>query len=169
MAFTPIDLNKIKVGDPITKDILDSIKYNFDDHEFRINSLSVSGGNVFIFNGDVSFVNYSSLRPNIFYYTARQDFSLNDFRVRLFTKEGVTSGNLTIDLQKSVDPNDSNFNSVLTAPISFDFSSVSDYAEVVSTLNSALNELTTGDILRVKVLAVPNNFIGSVLLSIGAQ
>jgi hypothetical protein len=172
MAFNPIDSNTIKVGDPITKDILDLIKANFDDHESRINSLATTGGTVFIFNGDVSFVNYSSLRSDIFYYTARQDFSINDFRARLFTKDGITSGNLTFRLEKSNNPGDAgfpSFSSVLTQDISFNFATDTDYTERVGSLNASLNDITTNQILRVKIIGIPAGFTGKILLSIGAQ
>ena len=169
MSFSPIDLNTIKVGDPITRDLWLLLKNNLDDHELRINSLATSGGTVFIFNGDVNFLNYSNLRPNIFYYTARQDFSINDFRVRLFTKDGISSGTLSFRLEKSVDPNNSNFSTILTSDLSFDFSSVSDYAEGVALINPSLNDITTGEILRVKIISFPDNFRGNILMSIGAQ
>jgi hypothetical protein len=169
MAFNPIDNNTIKVGDPITKDILDLIKANFDDHESRINSLATSGGTVFIFNGDVSFINYTSTRPDIFYYTARQDFSVNDFRARLFTKNGVSSGTLSMKLEKSNDPNDANFATILTQDISFNFATDADYTQKVGSLNASLNDITTGQILRVKITGIPSGFTGKILLSIGAQ
>jgi hypothetical protein len=172
LEFVPIELNTIKVGDPITRDILLLIKNNFDDHESRINSLATSGGTVFIFNGDVSFVNYSSLRSDIFYYTARQDFSVNDFRARLFTKDGITSGNLTFRLEKSNNPGDAgfpSFSSVLTQDISFNFATDTDYTERVGSLNASLNDITTNQILRVKITGIPAGFTGKILLSIGAQ
>lgn len=169
MAFNPIDINTIKVGDPITRDLWVLLKNNFDDHELRINSLSTTGGTVFIFNGDVSFVNYSSLRPNIFYYTARQDFSINDFRVRLFTKGGITSGNLTLRLEKSNDPNDANFATILTTDITFNFATDADYLEKVAVINPSQNDITTGQIIRVKVIGIPSGFTGKILMSIGAQ
>lgn len=169
MAFSTIDPNKIKVGDPITADLLSQIKESFDDHELRINSLATSGGTVFIFNGDISFLNYSLSHSDIFYYTARQDFSVNDFRVRLFTKQGITSGTLSLTLEKSNDPNDINFASILTSDISYDFATDADYLEKIGLLNASLNDITTGQILRVKVTNVPSGFSGKILLSIGAQ
>lgn len=169
MAFNPININTIKVGDPITRDLWVLLKNNFDDHELRINSLATSGGTVFIFNGDVSFVNYSASRPNIFYYTARQDFSVNDFRVRLFTKDGITSGNLTLRLEKSNDPNDANFATILTSDISFNFATDTDYTEKIASINAGLNDITTGQILRVKIMSIPSGFTGNILMSIGAQ
>jgi len=175
MAFNPIDINTIKVGDPITRDLWVLLKNNFDDHESRINSLATTGGTVFIFNGDVSFVNYSSLRPNIFYYTARQDFSINDFRVRLFTKDGVSSGTFSFDLQKLNDnnlllpPSDANFSSILSTQIIFNFATDTDYTEKVAAINASLNDIPTGQIIRVKITSFPAGFEGNVLMSIGAQ
>jgi hypothetical protein len=168
MAFATIDPNIIKVGDPITKDILDLIKANFDDHEFRLNSLSVSGGSVFIFNGDISLIGYSASNPDIFYYKAQSDFSVNDFRVQLFSKQGVTSGTLSFDLEKSVDTNNANFNSILTADISFNFASDADYSVKTASIDPGLNDVLTGDILRLTITGVPSGFSGKVVASIGA-
>jgi hypothetical protein len=171
MAFLPIDTNTIKVGDPITKDLWDLIKSNFDDHETRLNSLATSTVSIYVINGDIDFVGYSSLDPNIFHYKVRQDFSLDDFRVQLFTKQGITSGTLAFDLQKSVDTNNANFASILSGTFSFDFSSglVVDYFEKVATLNSALNSVSVGNVLRVVVTNVPFGFNGKVLMNIGGQ
>lgn len=167
--FTPIDINTIKVGDPITRDLWLAIKNSLDDLDFRVNSLSTTGGTVFIFNGDVSLVNFSPSKPNIFYYTARQDFSINDFRVRLFTKEGISSGNLTFDLQKSSSPLDASFSSILSSNLTFNFATDADYSEKISIINANLNEITTGQIIRVKISNVPSGFAGTFLMSIGAQ
>jgi len=167
--FIPIDPNKIKVGDPITKDILDAIRSSLNDLDARVTSLSTSGGTVFILNGDLSFVNFSASRPDIFYYTARQDFSINDFRVRLFTKQGITSGTLVFRLEKSSDPNDANFSTVLNSDLSFNFATDADYLEKVATINPSLNSITTGQIIRIKMIGVPSGFKGNVLISIGAQ
>lgn len=157
------------VGDPLVKEYFDRIKANFDDHESRINSLATSGGTVFIFNGDVDFEDFSSLEPDIFYYKARQDFSVNDFRAQLFGKDGVVSGNLVIDLQKSVDTNDANFATILTSSLSFNFASDAAYSEKVGSIDSALNDILTDEVLRVKVTGLPTGYYGKILLSIGAQ
>lgn len=169
MAFLPIDSNSIKVGDPITKDLWDLIKANFDDHELRINSLSTSTGTVFIFNGDIDFSGFRISQPDIFYYKARQDFSVNDFRVQLFTKQGLTSGSLVIQLEKSVDTNNSNFSTILTGPISFNFASAADYSQQVAGIDPGLNDISTDNVLRIKITNIPTGFTGKILVSIGAQ
>lgn len=174
MSFVTIDPNTIKVGDPITKDLWDLIKLNFDDHELRINSLATSGGTVFIFNGDLSLVGFNIENPNIFYYVARQDFSINDFRVQLFTKQGITSGNLVFDLQKSSNTNDANFSTILTTSLSINFASASDYSVTTASIDPTKNDVLTGQVLRIKITNIPTNTFGynfsdSVLISIGAQ
>ena len=141
MSFSPIDLNTIKVGDPITRDLWLLLKNNLDDHELRINSLATSGGSVFIYNGDVSFVGFNLLNSDIFYYKARQDFSVNDLRVQLFSKQGITSGSIVIDLQKSNDTNNSNFSTILSSNLSIDFSSSSEYSTHIGSLNPSLNDV----------------------------
>lgn len=169
MAFLPIDTNTIKVGDPITKDLWDLLKSNFDDHESRLNSLATSTVSISVLDGDVDFVGYSSLDPNIFHYKVRQDFSIDDFRVQLFTKQGITSGTLSFDLQKSINTNNSNFASILSGAFSFNFASDADYSEKVATLNASLNSVTVGNVLRVVVTNVPFGFNGKILMNIGGQ
>lgn len=169
MAFLPIDSNSIKVGDPITKDLWDLIKANFDDHEVRINSLATSGGSIHIFNGDIDLTWFKITNPDIFYYKAPQEFSINDFRVQLFTKQGITSGNLVIDLQKSTDTNDSNFSTILQSSISFDFSSDPDYHQEVALIDSNENTIPTDSVLRIKITNIPNGFNGKILVKIGGQ
>jgi hypothetical protein len=169
MSFTAIDLNAIKVGDPITKELLNSIKYNFDDLDERITSIASSGGTVYILNGDFSLVGFSSTQQDIFYYKAKQDFSINEFSVQLFTKQGVASGNLVLDLQKSSNTNDANFSSILSSSLSFNFSTDADYLFKSALIDSGLNGILSGNIIRIKVTGVPAGFYGKILINIGAQ
>lgn len=168
MAFESIDINTIKVGDPITKEIMDLVKYNLDDLDTRVSGLSVSGGSIYILNGDVSLIGYSSLRQDIFYYKAKQDFSVNEFSVQLFTKQGITSGNLVLDIQKASNTNDANFSTILTTPLSFDFASVTDYSSLPAAIDSGANDITTNQVLRIKITNIPAGFSGKILINVGA-
>lgn len=169
MAFTSIDSNAIKVGDPITKELLDTIKANFDDHETRINQNETTGGSVFIFNGAIHLANFDSSRPDVFYYKANQDFIVTDFRGQIFNKGSVSSGTLSIDLEKATDTNNANFNSILTSTISFNFASDSSYSEKVAVINSSISSITTGEVLRIKVSSIPSGFNDKILVSIGGE
>jgi hypothetical protein len=171
MAFTTIDPNKIKVGDPITKEVLDLIKSNFDDHEFRINSLSISAsGLLFILNDSFSFLNFEiSDQSTIFYYTARRDFTINDFRARLFTKGGLTSGVLSFSLEKSTSPEFSSFTEITSSDLSFNFATDANYTEKLASLDTNENSIITGEIIRIRVTSHPALFREPVLISIGGE
>lgn len=168
MAFIAIENNIIKVGDPITKEIMDLIKDNLDDLNTRVSGLSVSGGSIYIFNGDVSLIGYSSLHQDVFYYKAKQDFSVNEFSVQLFSKQGITSGNLVLDLQKASNTNDANFSTILTTPLSFNFSSAADYSSLSASIDSGANNITANQVLRIKITNVPTDFSGTILINVGA-
>lgn len=169
MAYEEIDIDTIKVGDPITKELLDLIKDNFTDHETRINAAETTGGSVFIFNGDLSLKNFNQADPYILYYKAMQNFSVSEFRAQLFSKGGVVSGSLSLDIQKSSDTNDANFNTILSSDLSFNFASDAAYSQKVATINSSLSNISIDDVLRIEVTSIPSGFSGKVLLNIGAE
>ena len=169
MAFTSIDSNTIKVGDPITHDTAVIIKDDLDYLYTAFNSLSTTATTVFVLNGDMDFTGFTLSNPNIWHYKAKQDFNVNDFRAQLFTRQGVTSGNLVIDLQASTNTNNANFATILTTTISFNFATDADYAEKTATINTSLNTIPTGSVLRIKVTNIPTGYYGQILISIGAQ
>jgi hypothetical protein len=166
MAFIPIDSNTIKVGDPITSDLFSIFKDNFDDINTRLSQIETSGATTYVINGDVAFYGYDPLDASIFYYKIKNTFSVSDFRVQLFTKQGITSGSLSLDLQKSNDTNENNFTSILIMPISFDFSVDINYAEKSANIDSTKNDMVIGQVLRIKVLSLPQGFTGKILVSI---
>jgi hypothetical protein len=173
MAFVPIDVNKIKVGDPITADLLQTIKSNFDDHEFKISSLSITGGSVYILNGDFSFINFNSdptgQGTSIWHYKARTDFSINDFRIQLFDRSGYVNGELSFELEKASNTNPSNFTTILNSPLTFNFFSDGDYTEKVASIDGTKNDITTGQVLRLRVVSRPGSFYSSVLIAISGE
>jgi hypothetical protein len=169
MAFVTIDPNKIKIGDPITKDLWDLLKNNLDDLDTRVTALSSASIIISALNGDVSFVGYSALRPVIFNYKVIQNFSVNDFRVQLFSKQSIVSGSLTLRLEKSINTNDANFATILTTDLVFDFAIDADYAEKTGAINSLLNSVVIGDVLRIKVISLPVGFSGDILISLSGQ
>lgn len=169
MPFESIDINTIKVGDPITKDLLDKIKSNLDDLDERSNQLESTGGTVHIFNGDISLAGFSSSDPVVFYIKAQKNFSITEVRGQIFDKGSVSLGTLSLDVEKSIDTNDANFNSILSSDLSFNFASDASYSEKTATINTSVNDIVAGEILRVVVTSTPNNFGGKILLLIGAE
>lgn len=164
MPFTSISSSVLKVGDPITKDILDLIKGNLDDLDGRVSSLAATGIVTEIANGELDLLGYNSNQPNIAYFKVRTSFSINDFRVQLFDKQGISSGNLVIDLQKATNTDNANFATVLTTPISFDFATDAAYLEKNGSINSSLNSVTPGMVLRIRITGIPTGFFGTILI-----
>lgn len=169
MSFTPIDVDVIKVGDPITKEILDLIKDNFDDHEDRLNASETTGGSVFIFNSAIHLANFDSTRTDVFYYKATQNFSVTDFRAQIYNKGSISSGFLTMDLQKATNTNNSNFNSILNASLSFNFATDASYLEKVASIDSSAAAVAAGEVIRIVVSGVPTGFNDKVLVVIGGE
>lgn len=169
MSYADIDINTIKVGDPITKELLDLIRANFIDHESRLNQSETTGGSVFILDSAIHLANFSADRPDVFYYKATQDFDISEFRVQIFDKGTIVSGILALDLQKSVDTNNANFNSVLSANLQFDFSTDASYSEKVGTINSSVSQVTPGEVIRIVVTGLPTGFKDKILVVIGGE
>lgn len=170
MAFETIDPNKIKVGDPITKELLDTIKGNFDDLDTRVNNLSITASGIFyILNGDFSFMNYTAQDQYIFYYAARRSFTLNEFRVQLFTKGGLTSGFLTFDLEVGPTTQNSLFTSILDQELSFNFAIDSNYVAKNAVFEAGQNSISVGQIIRIKVSTVPIGFKEKIMISLGGE
>lgn len=169
MAFVTIDSNKIKVGDPITSDLLTQIKNNEDYLNNEISNIQTSLTSTTVINGDISFVGYSALKPVISTHKVIINFSVNDFRVQLFTKQGLTSGNLTLRLEKSVDTNEANFVTILNTDLVFNFATDADYTEKVASINSLINSVEAGNVLRIKVISIPAGFNGDILISLSGQ
>jgi hypothetical protein len=173
MSFIPIDASQTAVGAPITKDLMDAIRLNADDHEARIADLEFSSVGVYILNGDMSFAGFDISRPVIFHHKAKFPYTLTDFRVQLFDKQGLASGTLSFDLQKTtgVNNSDSTFNSgsILTSPLSFNFATDADYAEKVAAIDGTKNSIINGGVIRIKITSIPAGFTGMILISIGGQ
>jgi hypothetical protein len=169
MSYLEIDDNIIKVGDPITKELLDLIKTNFADHETRIAANETTGGSVFILDSAIHLANFNPDSPDVFYYKAIQDFDVAEFRAQLFNKGSIAAGTLALDLQKSVDTNDSNFNSILSGSLQFDFSTDASYSEKVATIDTSVNSINAGEVLRIVVVGMPPGFKDKILVNIEGE
>jgi hypothetical protein len=169
MAFETIDVNTIKVGDPITKELLDLIKANLDDLDERLNQSETTGGAVNILNQEINLAGLPTYDPFVFYFKAPSNFTLSEVRAQIFDKGSIAFGALSLDVQKSTDTNDANFNSVLSSDLSFNFASDPSYTSKVATINSSVSNFSTGNVLRVEITSLPSNFGGKILLYIGAE
>jgi len=169
MAYVTIPASATDVGAPITKDLVDPVRTNLDDHEIRITSMEANAPLVYILNGDMSFSGFDINNPTIFHYKAKVSIVVTDFRIQLFTKGGISSGSLQFDIQKSTNTNDANFATILNTNLSINFATATDYTEYTGSLDGTKTTIAAGSVLRIKVLSVPAGFRGQILVSIGAQ
>lgn len=166
MSFVIIDSNKIKVGDPITKELWDAIKNNFDDIDTRVNNLAVSGSNVYIINEAVNFLSYKNSNSDFWYYKVPVNMVITGMNVQLFSKDGISSGSFTVDLQKGTSTDNSTFNTVLTSAVTFNFAIDVSYSVKSASLDPSSSILLAGDVLRLNLSSYPAGFKGRVLFLI---
>lgn len=151
MAFTSINSSNIQVGDPVTKDLWDLIKSNFDDHESRLTSLSGGSGVVTFFNDDIIINN-----PNDkIYVEVFQDCIITEAAIQLFTKAPATTGSITIDIKKNTSTNPTGFTSIFSTLPTINIATATDYQRSIGTINPAAQSVTTGIILRFEITSMP--------------
>lgn len=150
MAFVPINPADVLTGEPVTTDLGQLIKENFDDHESRILALDTLN-TVQLF--DLTVIrpqNAALINRNIPVYRASFALRLTGFSLSfpgMFPGDTFNgTGTLNIQLEKSTD-NGSNWSSILSAPITATTQQVGD---VITTINYTLgqDELNAGDMLR---------------------
>lgn len=158
MPFSVIDSNSIKVGDAIKAELFTKIKDNFDDHESRINALSVSAGKVTVFKYLMLNGSNFPTATGLDYFQAIEDFTLTSAVIRIFEKGSLT-GAVEIDVKKSVTNMDnSSFSTVFTTKPKIDYSSASDYGfSINQAFNSGQIDIKAGDILRLDITETPSN------------
>jgi hypothetical protein len=160
MAYTTLNPATIKVGDPVTKDILDLIKSNFDDHETRINSFEAGSAKIPIFE---FLLENSSVNPDlngIAYYTAVQNFTITECAIKIFQK-GVLSGFLEVDVKKTTTSSlaDASFVSVFTTKPKINYATAVDYQKSTNQIFNAGQVVLAGETLRLDLSTLPTNGI----------
>lgn len=102
MAFATIPSGKIDVGDPITKDLWDAVKDNFDDHESRVNALEGGANKIVVFDflvfNAAQYVSASTLE-GIAIWRSPASFTLTAAQISNLT--AGTSGTIEYDVKKS--------------------------------------------------------------------
>lgn len=157
MAYSPIDLSTIKVGDPIKKELLDKIRNNFQDHEERIQIIAGGSGKISLINEDAYVLsNASGQLTGCFFVEVIQACIITEGSIQLFAKGSATSGSLTVDVKKNTTTNPSGFNTIFSTPPTLNMAVAADYSKNAGIVNPAAQALAVGDILRVDILGLPS-------------
>lgn len=156
MAYQTIDPNTIKVGDPVTKEILNLIKANFDDHEERLSTLAGGSGKIIFFNELILIRDYKiSDLDGVVYFEVANDCIITECSLQIFGKNGITVGIAEVDIKKNNSTNNSGFNSILTNTPKVNFATDADYSKKFGVINNSLQAFVAGDILRLDILSLP--------------
>lgn len=154
MPFVPINPATIEVGDPITKELFDLIKSNFQDHEDRLQTLSGGSGKISLMNEDV-YIGLGGELTGVLFYEVIQNCIITEGAIQLFEKAPATTGNLTIDIKKNTTTDPTGFNSIFSAPPTLNIATATDYQRATGTVNPSAQALAVGDILRLDITALP--------------
>jgi len=117
------------------------------------------GGIVEVFNHVVTLGSSAPSLTGLNYFMAPQNIQIKKVRLLVYTKNGVNSGNLEIDIKANATPNDTGMTSILSTKPLIDFSTASDYDisnGVISTQN-----ISNNNFLRLDVTSIPAGWVGS--------
>lgn len=155
MAYISIPDSIIKVGDAIKKELWDTIKGNFDDHEERLNNFEAGAVKIPVFKMLVNNKTVSPVLNGVAYYKVDQNFNVTYATVQIFEKGSLT-GTLEIDIKKSLtDLADGSFSSIFTTKPKITFATDANYA---ISGNQVLNNnaiCLAGETLRLDITSVP--------------
>lgn len=124
------------------------------------------GGAVEVFNNTITIGSSASTITGINYFKAPSALSLGTVRLQIFTLNGVSSGNLSIDIKKNTTPDDTGMTSIFSVQPTVDFSTASDYAEDTGTKSTS--SVSSGDWLRLDITSIPSGFLGTISVMVYA-
>lgn len=160
MAFIEIPASVIEVGKAIKKEIFAAIKSSLDDHENRINALSVGASPIEIFNFPVLNALSANSLTGLTYFRSTTAFNISLVQVEIFEKGGITSGLLSIDVKKGPTLDGAGMVSVLTSQPVVDFATASDYDIETGILDPLNQSVSQGEVLRLDVTSLPSTPLG---------
>jgi hypothetical protein len=155
MAFITIPSAWIQVGKAIKKSLWQYTKDNFDDLDSRVGSLEVTGSFIEIIDETIYSATTASTLTGVYFYKVKQNTRITKVQVQIFTKGSISSGSVTIDLKKASSLGGT-FSSIMTTLPTINFASASDYDSNDGVINGVLNDLVTGDFIRVDFTSLPS-------------
>lgn len=149
MAFIPITLNEIAVGEPISNSTLTVVRENFDNHESRILGVETGAGTVY--PPIILRVNgfYSTLGIYSRAVTTTCNFNLTITGIRLIIDVAGSSGTTEVDVLYK--RGGGSWTSVLTTKPSVVYSAGDNAVSSNAVLNLGQVDLQAGDLIRLDI------------------
>lgn len=159
MAFDTINSNQIEIGDPVTKELWDKVKGNFDDHETRISQLETVGQKVIVFDFPLLNTIQAGSLTGLTLWRSPFNFTLTEARIVVYDING-NSGTLELDVKKLISPSLNTFSSVFTTKPSVSFPTVANYTQSSNAVfDNALKDIITNDYLRLDITSLPSGIL----------
>jgi hypothetical protein len=116
------------------------------------------GGSLEVFNAVVQIVAPTASSEGISYFISPASATISFVKLMVWDKNGVTTGNLTIDIKKNTSPNPTGMTSIFSVLPTLDFATASNYDSNAGTLSTSA--ISVNDVLRLDVTSIPSGFIG---------
>ena len=98
------------------------------------------------------------------FFKAPQAMVIDKVILQIFTKGGISSGNLIVDIKKNSTPNPVGMTSIFTTLPTIDYATAIDYQTNSGVLNVANTSLLAEDWLRVDLTSIPSNLLDKFFL-----
>lgn len=116
------------------------------------------GGSVEIFNSVVVVNGNAPSLTGLSYFLNPSAMTINFVRLQVFQKNGISTGNLVIDIKKNTTPDEVGMTSIFSAQPTRNFASDADYSFDAGTLSAAAT--AAGSYLRLDVTSIPAGWVG---------
>jgi len=166
MAFTPLNINDLDIGDPIKRSILTTVKDDLDDLDSRTSQIEALSNRVLVFDFPIINVNKLTSITGISIFRSSINFTLTDAKVVVYDINGI-SGTLQIDVKKLISPSLNTYSTVFTTKPSITFPTTVNYQTSTNAVyDNSMKNIIIGDYLRLDITSLPSSIITKFHVSI---
>jgi hypothetical protein len=116
------------------------------------------GGLVEVMNAPVILNGLAGSVTGLSYFYVPKNFTVNQVKLAVYEKNGISSGNLVLDVKRNSTQANAGMTSILSAQATLDFATATDYQVASATISSGA--CTLGQWLRIDLTSVPSGFVG---------
>lgn len=168
MAYSSLSSSLYAVGKAVTRQLFSTLKDNQDDLNTRLSSVEGSVNKIVFYDGTITAAATFDTYTNLTMHRVQADIDLTDVKVGIFDKGTISSGTLSIDIQKSSSLDFTSSVSVFTTEPSLDLSTASSYTESSNAVLGGTNKsLSEGDYIRIDITSIPSGLGSFFIYAIG--
>lgn len=116
------------------------------------------GGLVEVMNSPVVINGLAGSITGLSYFYVPKNFTVNQVKLAVYEKNGITTGNLVLDVKKGATQANAGMATILSAQATLNFATAADYDVASATISGGA--CTLGQWLRIDLTSVPSGFVG---------